>query len=920
MSQHPARVFLGWDGPLLARAADWLIREYGEDCSEVIVALPGGRAGRILQEQLARLASPAWLPPRIVTQGELTDQLVNLDTAAAGRIVRTLVWEKALRAAPKKVLERLLQTLPSPEDAGAWSRLAETLRSLHGELAPEGREFSEVAEILASQGNAGESSRWKALASIQDSYRNQLSELSLSDPHEARLAAIESGNVHCAKRIVLVGVADMNHLLRRALDSVASEATTLVFAPEEEANGFDEWGCLRVEEWKDRNVPLGRENWLVADKPADQARILTEWLSEQGSQLRAENVTVGIADEEVAPFIERRLAQAEVRTRHAAGFPVERTLPFRLLESVTAYLQSRSWSDWSALIRHPDLDALLAEKDGASVCDAYHGRFLPNRIEGEVFGTRRRADEMRALCESLNESLGGLMDSKQHSLAEWSTRACGFLAAVYREREYDEQVEPERAAAACLREISSIHSAIAALPEALIKKSHGAAEALGFLLRELRASFIPPAPASDDEPTVELLGWLELPLDDADHLVVTGFSDGKVPEAMGSHAFLPNGLRSALKLVDADARQARDVHEVTVLCHSRKTAFVTGRRSASGEPLAPSRLAFHCEAEETPERVKQFIEVGAVQRVEESSSDSGPKLFLAGREGVKTPETISVTGFRDYLSSPYQFYLRHVLKLETLDDELRELDGAQFGNLAHDSLYAFGQSDARNALDARTIEAELDSNLRRLVREKYGKNPVPTIALQVEQLGYRFHVFAERQEAWARDGWKIEHVEWSPPGGAKDFNVDGDPIQVKGRIDRIDRNTRTGRWAILDYKTSDKAKSPSAEHYAARAKYWKDLQLPLYCLLTMSLEMGELPELGYANLGRDDASIEFSLIRGWDEDKIEEAEEVAREVVRNIRAGQFFDVGRGRAFDFITQSLCGVGVMETGSDEEELEL
>ena len=47
-------------------------------------------------------------------------------------------------------------------------------------------------------------------------------------------------------------------------------------------------------------------------------------------------------------------------------------------------------------------------------------------------------------------------------------------------------------------------------------------------------------------------------------------------------------------------------------------------------------------------------------------------------------QSMSVSSFRLYLQSPYEFYLKHVLRLKTLDDRARELDPLRFGKLAHE--------------------------------------------------------------------------------------------------------------------------------------------------------------------------------------------------------------------------------------------
>ena len=73
--------FLGWGDGLIARAADWLVQTYGEELGSVLVAVPGGRAGRVLSEELARRASPSAATPRILTPGSMTDEVLELDCA-----------------------------------------------------------------------------------------------------------------------------------------------------------------------------------------------------------------------------------------------------------------------------------------------------------------------------------------------------------------------------------------------------------------------------------------------------------------------------------------------------------------------------------------------------------------------------------------------------------------------------------------------------------------------------------------------------------------------------------------------------------------------------------------------------------------------------------------------------------------------
>ena len=80
------------------------------------------------------------------------------------------------------------------------------------------------------------------------------------------------------------------------------------------------------------------------------------------------------------------------------------------------------------------------------------------------------------------------------------------------------------------------------------------------------------------------------------------------------------------------------------------------------------------------------------------------------------------------------------------------------------------------------------------------------------------------------------------------FPGDDGPISLIGRIDRIDVNERTGEVAVLDYKSSDSAKSPDqvpSSRSGCSTRRWIDFQLPLYRYLVRSLGLPEPVQLGY---------------------------------------------------------------------------
>jgi ATP-dependent helicase/nuclease subunit B len=124
---------------------------------------------------------------------------------------------------------------------------------------------------------------------------------------------------------------------------------------------------------------------------------------------------------------------------------------------------------------------------------------------------------------------------------------------------------------------------------------------------------------------------------------------------------------------------------------------------------------------------------------------------------------------------------------------------------------------------------------------------------------------------------------------------DAGGVFLTGRIDRVDHHATSGRYRALDYKTSSSADTPTDTHMKisggkkARKVEWLDLQLPLYRVLLRSLPapVDVAPtDLGYINLGPNFEKSGFSFLEASEED-LEKAQELARSIVGEIRAGNF---------------------------------
>jgi len=898
------RVFLGWNRPGLALAVDYLCRRFGDggsiELGEVIVAAPGGRAGRRLLERLVDASEQSrrpLCPPRIITIGRLPELLYAAKRPFADALPQQLAWAEALRRTPPERLVHLAPQAPEADDLAGWLSLGEALGRLHRELAAEDMDFNSVVRCGRGMEGFREQDRWAVLAAVQQQYLATLDGLGLWDLQTARLFAVRQAECRSERPIVLVGTVDLNRLQRMMLEAVADQVTSLVFAPPSMADRFDELGCLRCDAWQELPVAIRDEQIEVVDTPADQAAAVVRSIAALGGRRAADEITVGVADERIVPYLLQQFRQCSLRARHGVGEPLTRSGPYRLLAAVADYLGGSSFAHFATLVRHADVTRWLEGRgvrgDWLSELDRYHADHLPQRIDGHWLA---RADEYPALRAAYDavRALVGPLAGEARELRDWGADVAELLVAVYGERPLATEDPADRVVLAACEKLHAALDEHRQIPEPLAPRVAGA-EAIRLALRAVATETIA-APA--DGRAIELLGWLELPLDDAPVLVATGMNEGIVPASLGADLFLPNQMRRALGIEDNHRRLARDVYAMAVLAASgRELTLVAGRRSPEGDPMLPSRLLLAADAETTARRVLRLFRGSEGSAKREGIESGWHALCSSGRAtqtlavpepiGAVAPvESMRVTEFRDYLACPYRYYLRHRLGLEGLSDRAQELEGHAFGSLAHEVLGEFGHSAAAASTDAEEIAATLDAELDRAVKRIYGGRPLSPIRVQTEQLRMRLRGFAQWQAGRASEGWRIERVEEGPPPDRAILDVDGRPIGLRGRIDRIDVHQATGRRIVLDYKTADRGETPERSHRRPKTG-WIDLQLPLYRHLARALGIEGPVALGYIVLPKDVGRLGL-LAAEWTDDDLADADETARRVVRDIRAGKFW--------------------------------
>ena len=953
------RHFLDPSKPALLNAVDYLISRYARgdqlDLSKVILVFPGRRAARRMLELLVQRAGAKWpalIPPRMVTFTRFPEMLYPQKQQLADDLTQLLVWRKALYAVSQREIRAALPHRPDEDSVPAWMALCESLRKQHNELAAEGLEFDDVHEKLAQSGDIEEAERWKALRRIQSEYLVQMDDLQLWDRQAARLIAVQMNECRTDCDIILIGTVDMNRIIRQMLDQVADRVTSLIHAAESEQDDFDGYGCVKADVWENRQLDIKLEITRITGSPGEQAKAAMAELASHNGVYRADDITIGVADDTMVPTLLQSMADAGITGQWPVGMYVSETRPFRLLQSLALHIASArddmpaDFATLSDLVRHPDandwitqnLSNTLNDDDALSKCDIWLSELDQYMIDhlqvtpGEMLGKAPRRILVAEVCRSVEallrclvadaysaeysgsavgklkpqkakpvgksrqRTLDELADASESSLtqqleqrrplSEWAEGAVRVLATIYGNRELHSESAADRGIVECVTKLQDLNEQLQKIPSAALPLC-SASQSLQLLLKQIADDAIPP---EADRNAVELLGWLELTLDDSPVLILTGFNEGKVPESMNSDAFMPNSLRTRLELTDNRRRYARDAYAMTSILRSRrKVVLIKGRTDVQGNPLSPSRLWFAADPRSIPERVRSFYDpdyvaesIATAETAIVNSAESMPRLsgFIVPQpiDVPAAPTEIPVTAFREYLQCPYRYFLRRELRLRSIEDDVRELNAPAFGSLMHDVLKSFGQSDFRESRSTEAIETYLLQELHRESLGRFGRTRSATVSVQLKMLESRLIAFARWQVESLKEGWSIAYTERDLI--CDDFSdVNGRPVNLIGRVDRIDRHEPSGEWRVLDYKTSEAAEPPNRTH--RKKDEWVDLQLPLYRLLVKSLKIKGTVHLGYIQLPGDLSKVGYEAAT-WSDDELFTAETLARQVAADI--------------------------------------
>ncbi|HAI12559.1 MAG TPA: hypothetical protein DCM28_12705 [Phycisphaerales bacterium] len=903
------RVFLDWTGPALPAAADWLLGEPAHP--DHLLVMPGSRAGRRLMELLL-IKSDGHLvdPPTITTIGSLAEKLITDLPPITCPSALQLVLVRAVQQLDEDALAQITPAPPDKSLTMAWLSLINPIERLFNTLGSAGLVPSHVMQQTTDWPDFNQHLRWETITQIHDHYVQLLAENDLHDLNIERINALEQGRIQYDGPITLVGTVDMNRLTAKMLDAVADHCTALIHAPQSHQSHFGSFGQLHVEHWHKQPLTIPSQMRIVANQPTDQIAAMLSDLQTitDTQQLNSDQLTLGVADEQLGTLVEQLTQSSGLASRWHQPRDILLSRPVSLLTAIAQFAQSSLTMDLTVLLRHPDLQQYLYLKLPAldhTQLDQYMSEHLQNRISDKSPGMGDKQQTLLAAHEHIQELIKKHLTTKG-SLAHWAQQFSELLSEIYA----DQQLVPHKPDDAILIEplthIANVLRDWFTSPTVVndIAGDLDMQQAVELLRGELANT---PLPSPGAEPVAEILGWLELHMDDAPHLYILNFNEGFVPSDVKIDPFLPDSICEKLGLTCDKSRLARDRYMLEALIHSQKhLRLIAGQVNLRNEPMLPSRLMLQCPENTLARTVIDYFD--APVRFDPPLLPSGDRNEFLLPKPVAPSEPItslSVTKFRDYLQCPYRFYLKHVRKLGSVEAYVPELSSMAIGNLAHHIFETFGKSDLIDETNPVTLEQYFSELLDKFCNMNFGKNPLPAVVIQREQLRLRLSVFAKAQARMRADDWRIipEKIEskYEVP-----ITIDQHPFTLVGRIDRMDRHQVTGMLRIMDYKTSESSFSPIKKHQVKNADgemQWVDLQLPLYRILASPEIYDDKVELGYIQLGKKLDKIGFDPA-GWTTDELDDAFKIAQDIIRQIRQGIYWPPKDPPMFDDGLGGIC----------------
>ena len=280
-----------------------------------------------------------------------------------------------------------------------------------------------------------------------------------------------------------------------------------------------------------------------------------------------------------------------------------------------------------------------------------------------------------------------------------------------------------------------------------------------------------------------------------DAVLLLGCDADHLPSVADGGRWFNDAVRSALNLPTRSIHATRQRDDLLALLALNDCVLVTWQKDRDGEKglLSPY--------------LEMLRDLHTLAHGDDLS-DCELQAYLAAEEGHKVdlpqavqpapnvtteavPASVSISAYNSLVACPYQFYARHILRLNELDEVQEAIEKRDYGERVHDILQRFHE---RYPHVSEHKADEMEAALREISEGVFADLLQQDFAARAWLARWlaALPAYLEWQAESEAQGWRYAEAE-----SAFDWELEG--VRLRGRIDRLDARGEEKR--VLDYKT-----------------------------------------------------------------------------------------------------------------------
>ncbi len=294
-----------------------------------------------------------------------------------------------------------------------------------------------------------------------------------------------------------------------------------------------------------------------------------------------------------------------------------------------------------------------------------------------------------------------------------------------------------------------------------------------------------------------------------DAVLMLGCDAAHLPGTGDSGRWFNDAVRTTLGLPTREVYLAQQRDDLLALLAMNDTMLVTWQASKSGEanllsPCFEMLRALHELAYGDDLTIKQgewdkLLESTQVRSAEFPLPPAAAMPAPVALQGL-IPKRISASGYNSLVVCPYQFYARHILHLNEMDEVREDVEKRDYGEWVHDILRRFHE---QYQVLSNHLCADLDAALRRISVEIFAPAVQRDYLARAWLLRWQQAIpeYLDAQLKNEAEGWRYQ-------SGEVPFELPlTDDLLMHGRLDRVDVQAKEGSAVrVLDYKMMDAAR------------------------------------------------------------------------------------------------------------------